>query len=76
MKYKIYGRRRKALKSEVSLLKRYIDTYWECWSLNNDMYMFYGHSNPVSENVANTMYNDSVAELEAKKWILSIPFGV
>lgn len=44
--YKIHGIKRRELKKELSLLKRFTKNYWSDYNLNNDMYRFYNCLNP------------------------------
>lgn len=44
--YKIHGTKRRELKKELSLLKRFTKNYWSDYNLNNDMYRFYNCQNP------------------------------
>jgi hypothetical protein len=71
MPYRITGQERRAKKKELSLLRRYIRTFWDCWQLNDDMCHCYGHQNPMSREEAERIYNEAVERASVSERILS-----
>lgn len=58
---RINGKQRKEMKKLLSLLKRDLHRFWDCYNINADMHNAYGYHNPVSREDAQRMY-DVVSE--------------
>lgn len=71
MEYKISGQQRRYLKKEISLLRRGIACYWHWWQTNNDMYFCYGHENPITSEMAERQFANTVKEIEMKELLLA-----
>ena len=73
--FKIYGHERRAKKRELSLLRRSLCDYWHHYQVNEDMYGFYGHENPLSRSAAQEHYDSVCGEIDALEAELSVPYG-
>jgi hypothetical protein len=73
--FKIHGKERRALKKKLSLMRRSLHYFYHNWQVNDDMYLFCGHCNPVSKNKADKIYNKCANEIDELEKLLAEPYG-
>lgn len=74
--YRIYGRERRELKKELSLLKSSVKNFWYYHQLDKDMASFYGCSEgyPMSDEYAQRIYDRNCNKIKNLEYLLSIPY--
>lgn len=74
--YRIYGKERRELKKELSLLKRSVKNFWHYHQLDKDMASFYGSSDnyPMSDEDAQKIYDRNCDKIANLEYLLSIPY--
>ena len=74
--FKIFGHERRALKRELSLLKRRTGSFLAWHGANNDMYEVFGHESPISNDAAEQIQMEAAAEIKRIESLLSETFSL
>lgn len=75
--YKIHGIKRRQLKKELGVLKRYVKNFWYYHQLDKDMTSFYGGKEgfPMSDDEAQKRVNKAEKQIQELENRLSVLYG-